>query len=91
MCPGSVKTEFTLGKGRTEQSVARSDMLDPEDVASEVLLACTESPKYTLLRFRCEQWPSPWPRPPLGDRSPLRCCSGGIPTAGDAYTAGCGG
>ena len=40
ICPGGVKTEFALGKGRTEQSVAQSDMLDPEDVASAVLLAC---------------------------------------------------
>ena len=43
ICPGGVKTEFALGKGRTEQSVAQSGMLDPEDVASAVLLACTQS------------------------------------------------
>jgi len=28
ICPGGVKTEFALGKGRTESSVAASDMLD---------------------------------------------------------------
>lgn len=43
ICPGGVKTEFALGKGRTEQSVAQSGMLEPEDVASAVLLACTQS------------------------------------------------
>jgi 3-oxoacyl-[acyl-carrier protein] reductase len=43
ICPGGVKTEFALGKGRTEQSVARSGMLEPEDVASAILLACTQS------------------------------------------------
>ena len=32
ICPGGVKTEFALGKGRTEQGVATSGMLDPEDV-----------------------------------------------------------
>ncbi len=43
ICPGGVKTEFALGKGRTEESVAQSGMLDPEDVAGAVLLACTQS------------------------------------------------
>lgn len=43
ICPGGVKTEFALGRGRTEQSVAQSDMLEPEDVAGAVLLACTQS------------------------------------------------
>ncbi len=42
ICPGGVKTEFALGKGRTEESVAQSGMLDPEDVAEAVLLACTQ-------------------------------------------------
>ena len=39
ICPGGVKTEFALGKGRTEEGVAQSGMLDPEDVAEAVLLA----------------------------------------------------
>ncbi len=43
ICPGGVKTEFALGKGRTEQSVSDSTMLEPEDVAGAVLLACTQS------------------------------------------------
>jgi 3-oxoacyl-[acyl-carrier protein] reductase len=43
ICPGGVKTEFAIGKGRTEKSVAESGMLEPEDVASAVLLACTQS------------------------------------------------
>ena len=43
LCPGGVKTEFALGKGRTEQSVSQSGMLEPEDVASAVVLACTQS------------------------------------------------
>lgn len=43
ICPGGVKTEFAIGKGRTEEGVAASTMLEPEDVAKAVLLACTQS------------------------------------------------
>lgn len=39
--PGGVKTEFAIGKGRTEKAVAQSDMLEAEDVAAAVLFACT--------------------------------------------------
>jgi NADP-dependent 3-hydroxy acid dehydrogenase YdfG len=42
ICPGGVKTEFAIGKGRTEVGVAKSGMLEPEDVANVVLLACTQ-------------------------------------------------
>jgi 3-oxoacyl-[acyl-carrier protein] reductase len=52
ICPGGVKTEFALGKGRTEQSVVKSDMLDPEDVASAVLLACTQSAKSRIIEIQ---------------------------------------
>src|SRR6266446_3784707 len=44
ICPGGVKTEFAIGRGRTEKSVADSEMLEPSDVASAVLLACTQPP-----------------------------------------------
>lgn len=43
ICPGGVKTEFALGKGRTPEGVAQSGMLEPEDVAGAVVLACTQS------------------------------------------------
>ena len=52
ICPGGVKTEFALGKGRTEQSVAESGMLAPEDVASAVLLACTQSPNSRIIEVQ---------------------------------------
>jgi 3-oxoacyl-[acyl-carrier protein] reductase len=52
ICPGGVKTEFAAGKGRTEQSVAQSEMLDPEDVAAAVLLACTQSTKSRIIEIR---------------------------------------
>lgn len=42
ICPGGVKTEFAIGTGRTEESVASSGMLEPEVVAEAVLLACTQ-------------------------------------------------
>jgi NADP-dependent 3-hydroxy acid dehydrogenase YdfG len=43
ICPGGVKTEFAIGRGRTEESVAASAMLEPSDVAAAVVLACTQS------------------------------------------------
>jgi len=52
ICPGGVKTEFALGKGRTEQSVAESGMLDPEDVAGAVLLACTQSSRSRIIEVQ---------------------------------------
>jgi NADP-dependent 3-hydroxy acid dehydrogenase YdfG len=42
ICPGGVKTEFALGKGRTGESVRQSGMLEPEDVAEAVLFACAQ-------------------------------------------------
>ena len=52
ICPGGVKTEFALGKGRTEESVAASEMLDPEDVAGVVLMACTQSPGSRIIEVQ---------------------------------------
>jgi len=52
ICPGGVKTEFALGKGRTEQSIAQSGMLDPEDVAGVILLACTQSPRARIVEVQ---------------------------------------
>ena len=52
ICPGGVKTEFALGKGRTEESVAASGMLDPEDVAGVVVMACTQSPRSRIIEVR---------------------------------------
>jgi NADP-dependent 3-hydroxy acid dehydrogenase YdfG len=52
ICPGGVKTEFAIGKGRTEKGVADSEMLDPEDVAGVVLLACTQSPRSRIIEVQ---------------------------------------
>jgi 3-oxoacyl-[acyl-carrier protein] reductase len=40
--PGGVKTEFAIGKGRTEAGVDASGMLAAEDVAAAILFAATQ-------------------------------------------------
>ena len=52
ICPGGVKTEFALGRGRTQESVSQSNMLDPEDVAGAVLLACTQAPHSRIIEIQ---------------------------------------
>jgi 3-oxoacyl-[acyl-carrier protein] reductase len=59
ICPGGVKTEFALGKGRTEESVAASGMLDPEDVAAAVLLACTQSSRSRIIEIQMRTMDEP--------------------------------
>ena len=50
--PGGVKTEFALGKGRTEEGVAQSEMLDSEDVAEAILFACTQSKLSRIIQIQ---------------------------------------
>src|SRR6478752_1958561 len=52
ICPGGVKTEFAIGRGRTEEGVSSSDMLEPEDVAGAVLLACKQSPGSRIIEIQ---------------------------------------
>ena len=52
ICPGGVKTEFAIGLGRTEEGVSKSAMLEPEDVANAVLLACTQSPGSRIIEIQ---------------------------------------
>ena len=52
ICPGGVKTEFALGRGRTEEGVAQSGMLEASDVADAVLLACTQSPGSRIIEIQ---------------------------------------
>jgi 3-oxoacyl-[acyl-carrier protein] reductase len=59
ICPGGVKTEFALGKGRTEQWVASSGMLDPEDVAGVILMACTQSPRSRIIEVQMRTMDEP--------------------------------
>lgn len=50
--PGGVKTEFAIGKGRTEEGVAQSGMLEAEDVAQAVLFACTQPPGSRIIQIQ---------------------------------------
>jgi NADP-dependent 3-hydroxy acid dehydrogenase YdfG len=59
ICPGGVKTEFALGKGRTELSTAKSGMLEPEDVASAVVLACTQSAMSRIIEIQLRTMDEP--------------------------------
>jgi len=59
ICPGGVKTEFALGKGRTEQGVSASGMLEPEDVAGVVLMACTQSPQSRIIEVQMRTMAEP--------------------------------
>jgi len=59
ICPGGVKTEFALGKGRTEESVANSAMLDPNDVAEAVLLACAQAPGSRIIEIQMRTMAEP--------------------------------
>jgi short-subunit dehydrogenase len=59
ICPGGTKTEFALGKGRTVESVAKSGMLEPEDVARAVLLACTQSAKSRIIEIKMRTMDEP--------------------------------
>ena len=59
ICPGGVKTEFALGKGRTQEGVAASGMLDPEDVAGAVVLACTQSSHSRIIEVQMRTMQEP--------------------------------
>ena len=59
ICPGGVKTEFALGKGRTPEGVAQSGMLDPEDVAGVVLLACTQPAHSRIIEIQMRPMSEP--------------------------------
>ena len=52
ICPGGVKTEFAIGKGRTETGVEDSEMLESEDVAAAVLFACTQPAGSRIIQIR---------------------------------------
>lgn len=51
ICPAAVKTEFALGKGRTEGDPALELVIQPEDVAAAVVFTL-EQPR----RLRTTQW-----------------------------------
>lgn len=42
VCPGGIKTEFAVGKGRTAEEVAASTMMDPSEVADSIAFLCAQ-------------------------------------------------
>jgi len=50
--PGGVKTEFAIGKGRTEQEVADSEMLEAIDVANAILFACSQPASARIIQVQ---------------------------------------
>jgi len=59
ICPGGVKTEFAIGRGRTVDGVAASGMLEPSDVAGAVLLACTQSAGSRIIEIQMRTMAEP--------------------------------
>jgi short-subunit dehydrogenase len=51
ICPGGVKTEFAIGKGRTTQSVADSFMMEASEVAEAIVFACMQSSHTRVLQM----------------------------------------
>ena len=52
ICPGGVKTEFAIGKGRTTEAVEQSQMLEASDVAEAILFACTQSTGSRIIQIQ---------------------------------------
>ncbi len=46
--PGGVKTEFAIGKGRTEDYVRNSHMMEPREVAEAIVFACLQPPNLRI-------------------------------------------
>ncbi len=51
LCPGGIKTEFALGKGRTEDYIRDSHMMDAADVAGAIVYACSTPANFRVLEM----------------------------------------
>jgi 3-oxoacyl-[acyl-carrier protein] reductase len=51
ICPGGVKTEFAVGKGRTEEGVQNSHMMEPHEVADTIVFACSQPRNARILQM----------------------------------------
>jgi NADP-dependent 3-hydroxy acid dehydrogenase YdfG len=51
ICPGGVKTEFAVGKGRTEEGVKTSYMMEPREVADAIVFACLQPRNARILQM----------------------------------------
>ena len=50
LIPGGIKTEFAIGKGRTEDGVAKSTMMDPAEVADAITFLCAQPANVRILQ-----------------------------------------
>ncbi len=60
ICPGGVKTEFAIGHGRTVEGVAASDMMEADEVAEAILLACVQRPGTRIHQLVMRPMSEPW-------------------------------
>jgi 3-oxoacyl-[acyl-carrier protein] reductase len=51
ICPGGVKTEFAIGKGRTDASVRGGHMMEPREVADAIVFACSQPANARILQM----------------------------------------
>jgi 3-oxoacyl-[acyl-carrier protein] reductase len=51
ICPGGVKSEFAVGRGRTEESIQNSRMMDPREVADTIVFACMQPANVRILQM----------------------------------------
>jgi 3-oxoacyl-[acyl-carrier protein] reductase len=51
ICPGGVKTEFAVGKGRTEEGVQASYMMEPGEIAEAIVFACMQPRNARILQM----------------------------------------
>ena len=51
ICPGGVKTEFAVGKGRTEEGVKNSYMMESHEVADAIVFACMQPRNARILQM----------------------------------------
>ncbi len=42
LCPGGIKTEFAVGRGRKAEDVAKSPMMDAREAADAIVFACMQ-------------------------------------------------
>jgi NADP-dependent 3-hydroxy acid dehydrogenase YdfG len=48
ICPGGVKSEFGLGRGRTEEYIRNSHMMEPQEIAEAIVFACLQPPNVRI-------------------------------------------
>jgi NADP-dependent 3-hydroxy acid dehydrogenase YdfG len=48
LCPGGTKTEFAIGRGRTEEWVRDSHMMQATDVADAIVFTCLQPPNLRI-------------------------------------------